>query len=57
MGVAYKVSDDWEVVVIKRNRSWFCICLDLWVILGEEGKPSKLGARGFAPHFEENSVV
>ena len=57
MGVAYKVSDDWEVVVIKRNRAWFRICLDLWVILGEEGKPPKIGARGFAPHFEENSVV
>ena len=57
MNVAYKGFDAWEVMGIERDRAWFCIYLDCWVILGAEGKLLKLGAGGFMPPFEEESVV
>ena len=53
----FKGSDDWDVVDIERDRAWFRNCLYRWVILGEEGKPPKLGSGGFAPPFEDVGAV
>ena len=49
-------SDAMEVVGVERNGTAFIFGWDQWAILDAEAKPPKLGARGFAPPFEEDGI-
>ena len=42
---------------VERDRTRFQIGWYQWMILGVEGKPSKLGSGGFFPPSDEDSVI